>query len=1316
MRSRWRCSRTGSRGRHGTGERRARALRAASSAGLRAGGIVGRGLGRCAGRGHRRLGRSFDADCVATLHPSVPYRGRRDRRRARGPGEDLRQRARRPARARRRRHRRRARASSSPSSGARARASRRCCTSSARSTAPEAGTIEVAGRAHRRPPRARADARAPAPGRLRLPVLPPRPRADAARRTSCSPRGCRAAPAGALARGRELIARPRAHRRGRAAAARALRRRAAAPGGGPRARARPAARARRRADRQPRRRGGRRRARAPARARPTTAARSSSSPTTRRRRARPTASCACATGAWSREARAGSAFAGRAARRGDGGRRGDRRATGWPPASTAPRAQADLPDVMVRFRPERAPRSTRSCGALPNLAGALVPPGGRPASALAAAGLVGQRARRARRPGPARLRDRRRARRRRARRTRSSIERGVANAWTCGVGDDDPASGGWARCAWRASRWRPTTSPSRWPRCRTSTSRSAWLEARGPAALRRQPGADLGRRPRPRRRAAPAGARHEHPVRGRALRHPRGRARADRLGRRGRHRAARRLLARRPRAPPAIMLAATTAADVQRRLPAIGVQRAIGVSRGAVAARARPRARPRSGSWPARSGVAAGALAVARRRAGGLLEALNEQPPGWALRRRRWRGALLAIVALVARRGGVAGVAGDGRPTGRAAARRRARRAPRRLRLGGGFAALGARLALARRGRAAATLAVLAVSGAVVLLMLGLASLVAALRDDPGSVGKRYELTARLPADRARRGPRAPRRRRRRAALRRARRRLLRPRRAGEAPRLPRRPHALRGPAARRRAPAARDDEAEVGVGLAQALGIGVGLDARRPAAERRRGALPRRRDRARARRRRPRRLRAPARGCWPPTRAPAPQVVVRLARRRRRAAVTPRLRDLGASRAAVGGATTRNGAFLGHARHAAARRRGRRRARVPLRARPGARAHRPRARADARAAARHRAPRAGPSARCWPAPRSPSRCRPRCSALALERLVLAPLVGAPGRGLRRPRRRGLGRARRRSSSAGWRCWASWPPRGSRGGPSPSRPSRGCGRSDARRPLALALVAVASRSPAAAAAARGPPAGGRLDARARPGATPTATASSPAGPASRCATAPTSRRRPRPGARWRTLAILTDVHVRDEESPGPRAVPRPPRRPVLLDLPPAGGALRRRSSTPPCARSTPRGPTPSLVTGDLVDNAQANELALARTRPRRRAARPDSGAPRLRRASRAPTTPTPPTTAPTSTRRATRACSAAAQRPFRAPGLRAPWYAVPGNHDLLVAGELARTPRPPRSPWAASACVTPDAGLDVPRSEDALTPQLVDAR
>ena len=58
--------------------------------------------------------------------------------------------------------------------------------------------------------------------------------------------------------------------------------------------------------------------------------------------------------------------------------------------------------------------------------------------------------------------------------------------------------------------------------------------------------------------------------------------------------------------------------------------------------------------------------------------------------------------------------------------------------------ALGARFALAARGRWLASVLTIAVSAAVVILMLALASLLVRLRDDPGTVGKRYELTARL--------------------------------------------------------------------------------------------------------------------------------------------------------------------------------------------------------------------------------------------------------------------------------------------------------------------------------------------------------------------------------------------------------------------------------------------------------------------------------------------------------------------------------------------------------------------------------------------
>ena len=357
----------------------------------------------------------------------------------------------------------------------------------------------------------------------------------------------------------------------------------------------------------------------------------------------------------------------------------------------------------------------------------------------------------------------------------------------------------------------------------------------------------------------------------------------------------------------ATMLAATTAADVQRRLPAIGVQRAIGFSRAQIAAEHAWRA-IRTGAVAGALGLAAGALAV-RGAAGRLLEALNEQPPGWALAA-PLAGALLAIVAVVACAAAWPAWRATSRPT--VSLLRGAEVASaRRLRLGGGFAALGARLALARRGRAAASIAVLAVSGAVVLLMLGLASLVASLRDDPGSVGKRYDLTAQLPADRT---PEV---------------RAL-PGVADAAPRYvvqgadsfalgePVKLVAFPGDHTRFEDPpldAGRrlrgSDEAEIGVGLAQALGIGVGstLAVQMPSGGEARfrvvGTVRALDDNGRVAYVRPARVLAADPGA-------TPQVVVKLARGADRAAVSRRLAALGAQPAAVGGATTRNGAFLG--------------------------------------------------------------------------------------------------------------------------------------------------------------------------------------------------------------------------------------------------------------------------------------------------------------------------------------------------------------------------------------------------------------------
>jgi ABC-type lipoprotein release transport system permease subunit len=193
-----------------------------------------------------------------------------------------------------------------------------------------------------------------------------------------------------------------------------------------------------------------------------------------------------------------------------------------------------------------------------------------------------------------------------------------------------------------------------------------------------------------------------------------------------------------------VLLAAGAQSEVQRSLDRIGLQRALGAPPGAVvwvhAVRGALVTAP-----AAALGLALGAV-VARAPAADVLAALNELPPAASTTVLLLGAIWLAAVVLVA--------ACSALPAWRATRRTPAAllrggdlAAPRRTGRGrrGGLAVLGARLVAARRARMAAVVAVLGAATGVVLLLLGLASTLQALRDDPATLGKRYQLTARLP-------------------------------------------------------------------------------------------------------------------------------------------------------------------------------------------------------------------------------------------------------------------------------------------------------------------------------------------------------------------------------------------------------------------------------------------------------------------------------------------------------------------------------------------------------------------------------------------
>jgi 3',5'-cyclic AMP phosphodiesterase CpdA len=158
-----------------------------------------------------------------------------------------------------------------------------------------------------------------------------------------------------------------------------------------------------------------------------------------------------------------------------------------------------------------------------------------------------------------------------------------------------------------------------------------------------------------------------------------------------------------------------------------------------------------------------------------------------------------------------------------------------------------------------------------------------------------------------------------------------------------------------------------------------------------------------------------------------------------------------------------------------------------------------------------------------------------------------------------------------------------------------------------------------------------------------------------------------------------TLAHVTDAHVLDAQSPA---------RVTFLDRlgPPFQSTFRPHETLTAQVLAgalnavRAMGPGAVIQGGDLIDNDQANELALALAVFKGGRASPDSGTPGYFGVQSAfdadPFYYRPDLDAPRHP-----GLLRAATRPFTTPGLKGAWYPVLGDHDILVAGEIAPTPQ-----------------------------------
>jgi 3',5'-cyclic AMP phosphodiesterase CpdA len=189
----------------------------------------------------------------------------------------------------------------------------------------------------------------------------------------------------------------------------------------------------------------------------------------------------------------------------------------------------------------------------------------------------------------------------------------------------------------------------------------------------------------------------------------------------------------------------------------------------------------------------------------------------------------------------------------------------------------------------------------------------------------------------------------------------------------------------------------------------------------------------------------------------------------------------------------------------------------------------------------------------------------------------------------------------------------------------------------------------------------------------------------------------------KPGTTIATFAQLTDTHVRDEESParvpfldrlGDRFTstfrPQEAFSTQILDA--AVRALNRER------------PQAVFVTGDIVDNAQENELDQAIATLNGKTVQPDSGAAGYDGVQDAdsadPFYYRPDHDAPEHP-----GALDQAQRPFKAAGLQAPWYPLPGNHDLLAQGEVPPTVAIQTYATGTRLVTALDPRIEVPREE-----------